>query len=509
MKSKKALQFYVMLLLFCTFLLADAGPEQEQTTPGAVKVIVRFANIRSLADVNAKIIDQVGYGTMLMVLGKSDEFYQVNVLNASTTSVKRTWYIQKSDVAAAGAHPFRPAQANAGQPDRQVTFEPKQPVAGQRVTFIATNFRTPNLLKWDMGDGAVLASGNTSSRALEARLAYAYAAAGTYRVKVYDDNGDLNSPPLTFLVLVAAYPRSLQVKPEKPLANQLLTITAINFNTPENIFWDLGDGNEIKYGDKNGIVKPMFMITHIYTAAGTYTIKAWDAYGNKSLSPVSLSIQVAADQNQAGIEPAKATIVVDNTDPAQDIYKVATIKPGNNEIAEPNPDPTRVKKNLLIKIGPYTGYFLPQDALFKNIYGQGEAIYGGRLGLHLWQGFYLWFSASQFKTIGKTTFSEDKTTLILTPLSVFLRCGISLGFFKPYAGIGYTYMGFKEESVIGTEKGNGRNLSLEAGFELKMSRHFLLDFGARFDQIKIKPEKVDEEIDLGGLQAGVTLLVSF
>ena len=79
--------------------------------------------------------------------------------------------------------------------------------------------------------------------------------------------------------------------------------------------------------------------------------------------------------------------------------------------------------------------------------------------------------------------------MTLLPVSAFLRYNVGRGFFSPYAGIGFTYMSFKEESeFVGNIKGNGSNFSLEAGFELKMNRHFFLDFGARFDQIKVKPE---------------------
>jgi hypothetical protein len=502
MKSKIILPLVAFLLIFCTYLLADASPDQEQTTAVTVKVIVRFAKVRALPDAHAKIIKQIGYGTMLQVLGKSGEYYQITPLNVSPSSVKQIWYVLQSEVEAASTQPLGPRLEN-----RLVIFEPLRPVAGQPVLFSARNFRTPNLLKWDMGDGTVLTSGSKSSRVTEARLAYAYAAAGTYEVKVYDDNGNINLPPLTVQVQVDAYPRSLLVKPEKPLANQPLTITALNFSTPENIIWNLGDGSEIKPGDKSGIIKPVFMVTHIYTAAGIYTVKAWDASGNKNLPPVLLSIQVAADPNLIKIEPVKTTTVPANTGPAQHIPIIATVKPGNNETVETIPAPAKVRKNLLIKIGPYAGFFQPRDADLKSIYGQGDMIYGGRLGVRIWQGVYLWFSAARFTTIGKTTFSEDKTTLTLTPLSVFLRLGLGLGFFKPYAGIGFTYLSFKEESDIGNVTGNGRDIAYESGFELKMNRHFFLDFNARYEEIKVKPKSF--EINLGGLQAGVSLLISF
>ena len=148
--------------------------------------------------------------------------------------------------------------------------------------------------------------------------------------------------------------------------------------------------------------------------------------------------------------------------------------------------------------------------MFKQIYGEGDVLYGARLGVHIWNGFHLWLSASQYKVISKTTFTGDKTTLTLLPVSFFLRYNLGRGFFIPYAGIGYTFLSFKEEiDFVGNFKGNGSNVSLEAGFELKVNRHFFLDFGARFDQIKVKPENIDAKIDLGGLQAGISLLVSF
>ena len=70
-----------------------------------------------------------------------------------------------------------------------MTFTPAAPAAGQPLLFTAVNFRTPNLLKWDMGDGTVLTSGGKTSRGEDATLSYAYAAAGQYLVRVFDEGG--------------------------------------------------------------------------------------------------------------------------------------------------------------------------------------------------------------------------------------------------------------------------------------------------------------------------------
>jgi hypothetical protein len=321
------------------------------------------------------------------------------------------------------------AQAKAGQVERKLTCEPQFPVVGQKVTFIALNFRTPNLLRWEMGDGMVLISGSTSSQARESKLTYTYPVAGIFEVKVYDDNGNIHSNPLTLLVWVKAGPEKAAGGPDKSV-------------------------------------------------------------------PVPLPPKVEP------VEPERAV-------PAPDLPVAVAAKPDEHETVAPGPVPVTVKKNPLIKIGPSGGLYLPQNDILKTVYGTANMIYGGRLGLRVWGGIYFWISAARFKAVGKTTLSEDQTTLTLTPFSAFLRLGFSLGDLKPYAGVGYTYMNFKEESVIGDTEGNGRNFSLEAGIEYKMSRNFFLDFNARFDQIKVNPGGLEEKIDLGGLQAGVALLLSF
>jgi hypothetical protein len=393
----------------------------------------------------------------------------------------------------------------AGTDERMVTFTPAEPAPGQTLLFTASHFRTPNLLRWDMGDGTVLTSGGNVSREQDAILAYAYSAAGQYLVKVYDDGGNTDLPPVTAQVTVASSPRALLVDPEPPLAGQAAVITALNFRTPEKIAWDLGDGTMIPPGSGEGVVIPSFQIRHVYAKAGAYVVKAYDNNGDTSQPPLVLAVRVAAAP--AVSAPAIAAPTV--TAPAVTVKK----EPAAAIPARVEPAPAvetnipRRKKYPLIKIGPYAGYLRPHDMLLKQIYGDGDVIYGGRLGVHVWNGFYIWLSASQYKVISKTTFSEDKTTLSLFSTCAFLRYSLRLGFFSPYAGVGFTKLSFKEESALGNVSGNGNNTAYEGGFEIRMHRNFILDFGARYDTIKVEPTGF--EIDLGGLQAGVALLVSF
>jgi hypothetical protein len=236
------------------------------------------------------------------------------------------------------------------------------------------------------------------------------------------------------------------------------------------------------------------LVSYRYARPGTYTVKVYDWGGDTSRRPVQFAVEVGAPV-QAAESPAPSRPAVAKSGPA----------------TADRPQPARRHKYTLIKIGPYAGYFQPKDASFKKIYGEGDVLYGARLGVHVWNGFHLWISGSQYQSISKTTFTGDKTTLTLLPISFFLRYNLGRGFFIPYAGVGYTFLSFKEESdfVGGRFEGDGNNIAFEAGIELKVNRHFFFDFGARFDQIKFKPENSDTEIDLGGLQAGISMLISF
>ena len=553
-------------------LLAAASSQEKVDT---VRVVVRFAKVHSLPSAGSPIVKEFGYGTMLNVLAQSGDYFQVTALNAPAALPAEPWYVLRSEVEAVSA-----AAAQALVENRRVAFAPEAPLAGQQVIFTASNFRRPSLLKWDMGDGTVLTSGGKAAPGEDVTMAYSYAAAGKFLVKVFDEGGQSGSAPVSVQVTVSARARSLRVNPEKPMANQPVAITAVDFFTPERIAWDMGDGTEIEPGAGPGVVKASFLVSHVYEKEGTYTVKAFDSGGDKGRTPVTVELRVKADPREIRVLPSMAELGTElefsaihfNTpDNLRWDMGDGTVIPAKNEAgirvgsiltysyakageyrvkvydwdgdmdrrpvqftiavsaaartatasAQPkalvrsaDEEPAAVtasksgKKYNLIKIGPYAGYFQPRDATLKLIYGdKGDVLYGGRLGIHVWNGFYVWLSLSQYKIISKTTFTEDKTTLTLQPVSAFLRYSVPLGFFSPYAGIGFTYMSFKEESEIGNTTGNGKNTAFEGGFELRMNRHFIMDFGARYEIIKVNPTGF--EIDLGGLQAGLSLLVSF
>lgn len=425
MKQKRT-QPAIAAFAFLAWALALPAFAQEADL---VRVTVRFAKVRALPQPAARVVKEIGFGTILRMLAASGEYFRVAPLGAAPAP--ETWYILRSEVEPA------PAAAAPALPEgRRVTFTPADPAPGRQLLFTASGFRTPNLLKWDMGDGTTLTSGGRPGAGGEAVLAYSYSAPGTYLVKVFDKGGADSLPPVTVSVAVSAsskLPSSVPEQAKQPDAPAALP----------------------------------------------------DADAAKPLVSVSDKVQALADPV---VEPV-----------------VASVAP------MASPPRRRPRKYPIVKLGPYAGYFRPTDALVKEIYSEGDALYGGRLGVRIWKGFYLWLSLSQFKSIGRTTFTEDKTTLTLMPASAFLRFEIGQGFFIPYIGVGYTMLSFKEESenVGGIVDDQAGNTSAEAGFEFKLNRHVYIDLGARFDMIEYTPDTTKEKIDLGGLQAGISLLISF
>ena len=160
-----------------------------------------------------------------------------------------------------------------------------------------------------------------------------------------------------------------------------------------------------------------------------------------------------------------------------------------------------------VKLGAYVGYFSAADPVLKEIYKGEDVIYGLKLGIRIWNEFYLWVSGKQFKRTAETTLLGDLTTLTLQPVNLSLRYTFPLGSVNPYLEGGYSYVLYKEKSAIGDVNGEGKGYSLDVGIEFKLSPRFVIDLGVRYNRATVRP--TDFDVQLGGAQAGVSFLVVF
>lgn len=190
---------------------------------------------------------------------------------------------------------------------------------------------------WDFGDGA-----STSVTSGLDTVSHSYTNPGVYTVRV---TGNFSSvTPITETVTVYIYQkttRSISVSPSQPTAGQPATFRASNFNTPDNIAWDMGDGtilntrsssqqrnmhpNMLPSNRKNRFNRPGALphrasrsrpavrpgagpmggstITHTYAVPGTYTVRAYD-FGGSDNVPVTLRVTVLLPARSITFSPA-------------------------------------------------------------------------------------------------------------------------------------------------------------------------------------------------------------
>jgi len=160
-----------------------------------------------------------------------------------------------------------------------------------------------------------------------------------------------------------------------------------------------------------------------------------------------------------------------------------------------------------VKLGSTIGYFSPEDKNLKEIYKGEDVIYGLKLGVRVWNKFYIWLSGMQFKKTAETTLLDDITTLTLNPITLSLRYTFALGTVNPYLEGGYTYIFYNEKSDIGDVEGEGKGYSVDIGIEFKLSSRFIIDLGAKYSRATVRPTGFD--VQLGGAQAGIAFLVVF
>ena len=190
-------------------------------------------------------------------------------------------------------------------------------------------FSTVNVTYWDFGDGVSTTTNGMSE------VNHSYSAAGSYTVRVSTSRLNRFGPSvapttesLTIRIEAAVDNRYITVEPVKPVVGQPATFRAFNFNTPQGIVWDMGDGTILDTarrtdavssgppGVKGGITRPMYMgnrlsrpsgtdvVTHTYTSPGRYTVRAYDFYGDTN-TPVTLIVNVELPQRSITYSPSE------------------------------------------------------------------------------------------------------------------------------------------------------------------------------------------------------------
>ena len=151
--------------------------------------------------------------------------------------------------------------------------------------------------------------------------------------------------------------------------------------------------------------------------------------------------------------------------------------------------------------------FSPANADFKSIYGGGMT-YGGELSLALAKGFDVWVGASVFSKKGKTSYTQEGTSLSLIPISGGLKLRIMPGkIVSPYIAVGAEYALYKESNVIGDVSAGGVGFIGTGGLLFQPVRFFGIDAHVAYSYCSMKP--ADFKFDAGGLELGAGVVFIF
>jgi opacity protein-like surface antigen len=154
------------------------------------------------------------------------------------------------------------------------------------------------------------------------------------------------------------------------------------------------------------------------------------------------------------------------------------------------------------------GYFLPADDVFKDVYKNGP-VFGAELAISALQNLDIWAGAEIFSKTGTLTFTEEPTKIRIVPLTAGLRFRFSSGSVSPYLAAGGGLYLYNEENVLGTTSGSGFGFVGQGGVLIEVSNVIALDLHGRYGVCKVKPEDIEESVDLGGFRAGAALVLRF
>jgi hypothetical protein len=149
------------------------------------------------------------------------------------------------------------------------------------------------------------------------------------------------------------------------------------------------------------------------------------------------------------------------------------------------------------------------DPRFDSIYQSG----GAALGFALTGGLFANFDVSlEIKTLSRTgtlTYTQEKTSFRLVPISLGLRYVYPGKILQPFAGGGLDYSVYYEKNPIGTTIDAARGTHVQGGAYLQFSPRLPILLVAKVKYVWSKAEEDGRKVDLGGLEYGFGLALAF
>jgi len=121
--------------------------------------------------------------------------------------------------------------------------------------------------------------------------------------------------------------------------------------------------------------------------------------------------------------------------------------------------------------------------------------------------FYL--DIKYYSRKGELTFSKEKTTFYIVPISLGCRYIYPMGFFNPYLGAGLDFYFYYEENPIGTVLNYTNGYHIAGGTYIRISKSVPVLVNVRLKYTWANAEENSVSTQLGGFEYGVGVAFSF
>lgn len=152
----------------------------------------------------------------------------------------------------------------------------------------------------------------------------------------------------------------------------------------------------------------------------------------------------------------------------------------------------------------FYGSYNLNEPLFKDIYQAGGKTLGVTVTARLFYHFDFYFSIKGFYKTGELSYTREKTTFFMAPVSVGIRFVAPTPVVKPYLGLGADIVAFFETNPIGTTWNFARGTHWVAGLSLQIAENFPVVLNAQIKSASVRTSPAGTEISLGGMEYGAS-----
>lgn len=157
----------------------------------------------------------------------------------------------------------------------------------------------------------------------------------------------------------------------------------------------------------------------------------------------------------------------------------------------------------------WTGRYTVDEPRFQAVYPKTGPVNGMNLSANLVSFMNFYLEIKYFHRQGSLTYTKEKTDFHLLPVSLGLRAIFPIGILHPYFGLGADFYAYYENNPIGTVFNFTNGTHALAGLYLQAGKlPLFLNLRIKYTRAQAEEEK-GRKVQLGGLETGVGLAISF